>query len=539
MNLEELLLETTPKREEVKEDIKESNTSSKQTIPDVSNGEFSLAPFRVGKSHNEDGSPFVDYEDLAKDSSKMEFGTNFYRHKQKVTLDLENANNPHMLLTGESGSGKTTFAKSVIYWLGETKIVIVLDLKGDMHVKKERVFKFTGRKSEYSVSLFQFDPDPINGGIDENIVSITELINKYDLKGKMGLYQLGIMSDILTDLYNLKGFYEDDESTWTRGWDLNNEEDKKKWLGSLPTIDELYDYLEYLDTCLNNEDDMDLGISVFKTAKKISTLYKKGDKQSTEQAEKLFKKSINKYEKYFLNVIGNKDFLYSQMEKDENENEKDEKNPYDSCNIQKYQNKRAANVIETMKFVVKKLQKSKVFGSKIPDIQFGVNRFDLSGLNINLQNFIVEILINRVFKELSFRGEYSKLPLEYRQKHGKSFDRVLVIDECQRIMPTGREANDAKTGINQIGQESRSRGLALMLLTQTPNHVTYSLLNNIGTKIVFQTAKNDVKAAACAMGVETNNFNILRRYRGICLFNSRGSISTTALRWIQENKVIQ
>ena len=60
-----------------------------------------------------------------------------------------NCPNPHLLITGQSGGGKTTLLKDIINYLGNkrNKIVFVLDIHNGMDVENENYIKYSARKN--------------------------------------------------------------------------------------------------------------------------------------------------------------------------------------------------------------------------------------------------------------------------------------------------------------------------------------------------------------------------------------------------------
>lgn len=65
-----------------------------------------------------------------------------------------NCPNPHLLITGQSGGGKTTLLKDIINYLGNkrNKIVFVLDIHNGMDVENENYIKYSARNTNVGIN---------------------------------------------------------------------------------------------------------------------------------------------------------------------------------------------------------------------------------------------------------------------------------------------------------------------------------------------------------------------------------------------------
>lgn len=137
--------------------------------------------------------------------------------------DASNVGNGHLIITGESGSGKSHMVRRVVQWLAQEnpsrqgKHIYVLDLHGDMHIDgvEENVIDFTGRNSPHGINPFEFDMDERNGGCGVQNEMIVAMIKKAFLP-KMGSRQEALLRQLVNDCYRIKGIDDDDPLTWER-----------------------------------------------------------------------------------------------------------------------------------------------------------------------------------------------------------------------------------------------------------------------------------------------------------------------------------
>lgn len=137
--------------------------------------------------------------------------------------DAPNVGNGHLIITGESGSGKSHMVRRVVQWLAQEneerqgKHIYVLDLHGDMHIEDvdENVIEFTGRNSPHGINPFEFDMDERNGGCGVQNDMIVAMIKKAFLP-KMGSRQEALLRQLVNDCYRVKGIDDDDPATWER-----------------------------------------------------------------------------------------------------------------------------------------------------------------------------------------------------------------------------------------------------------------------------------------------------------------------------------
>lgn len=157
--------------------------------------------------------------------SSFSFGTRLMGARGEMLWDpdAEFVGNAHLIISGESGSGKSHLLRKVVKWLATPtperleKHIYVLDLHGDLGIEgvDENLIEFTGRNSPHGINPFEFDPDERNGGCGVQVDVIVTMIKKAFLP-KMGSRQEALLRQLIMDCYRVKGITDEDPSTWDR-----------------------------------------------------------------------------------------------------------------------------------------------------------------------------------------------------------------------------------------------------------------------------------------------------------------------------------
>lgn len=457
-------------------------------------------------------------------SQSFKFGKGFEKPTVLYDRDFDKMANAHIAITGTSGSGKTTLVLPLIkYYQALNKIVIVIDPKKDgMRVDGENLFLFTARNSPYSVPVFEFDHHKENGGVLAEAKEIVRLLKKYFFPSAKE-HQAGVLLQLIIDTYRMKGFFEEDDTGWDKGFDLNDRDAKKEWLQTLPTMEDLYENLLTILEIGKFDGNDDFGKMHATKKARLEKLVFDQNEKGTENGEKisaLESEMLDSYKNYVNRIIN------SSSEKS------DATDKFKDIDMDFYMDPKVLRTLESLNLNLKLVVNSGVFGSNLPPVTFGVNRYDISGLPPREQGFVTEITANKLDRSLRFRGEYLNLPAAHRARRGAKYDTVLVIDEAQLVLPTGRDAKDSTKGLIRIAAEGRGRGLALVLLTQSPNNIPEIMLRNIGTKIILKTEPVDAKSVCRLLGVDKIALDRVYNNFGTCLLNVGKYYETVALPWV-------
>lgn len=138
--------------------------------------------------------------------------------KVPVVWDFNKVMNPHILIAGASGAGKTHTIRDLIAGLssttrpGQRVQFHVFDVAGDMMIPGASTLLFSERTS-FGLNPLRIDPDPDFGGVRRRVQSFIRTLNKVSTLN-LGVKQEACLRNILFDVYAIFGFRQDDPSTW-------------------------------------------------------------------------------------------------------------------------------------------------------------------------------------------------------------------------------------------------------------------------------------------------------------------------------------
>jgi hypothetical protein len=136
------------------------------------------------------------------------------RREVPVVWDSRTALNPHILVVGGSGSGKTHTLRRMIHELagtgGEVRLH-VFDVHGDIDLPIASTVKFS-ESTFHGQNPLAVDPDPDHGGVRRRIQSVIAALNR--TSRQLGTRQEAVLRALLQDVYAANGFYEDRPRSW-------------------------------------------------------------------------------------------------------------------------------------------------------------------------------------------------------------------------------------------------------------------------------------------------------------------------------------
>lgn len=444
--------------------------------------------------------------------------------------DSQNCQNPHMLMTGTSGSGKTSMLLDIVRYLDVIrKHIFIFDLKGDMVIKDNsdnvigNYIEFTAWNSEYGINPFEFDTGVSeeelkeiiandckmtkeqqfkiqNSGPKVQINRIVEMIKKNFLPN-MGAGQRDILMYLFADTYLSKGFKYDDVSTWLN--DVPNLQD------TLDLIDKINSYFNGGIYLVNSEaEDFIMGmhkeivkLKPFQT--KLSTLIQLEAEDVKEDDSKLNRDELEKHIKERRDKISELVDKYVSYGVDtlNDEQSLNNKEWFDSKSIQlkKYETKDAIRTMLKMQSYINALVDSGVFHSKRPPVKAGLNIINISGLDVEIQRFIVDIWLGKVFKSCKIRGTYME---RENRTRGDKCDTYVIIDESKLIAGTSRDKNNPYSYLNRIATEARGFGLGIVVAAQSAEHFPPEFLKNFHTQVILSTSTADADAVRKSFGID-------------------------------------
>lgn len=421
--------------------------------------------------------------------------------------DSKQSINPHMLICGGSGAGKTTLLLSLAAHLAlEGKHILIFDLKGDMEVKDSNgniignYIKFTAWDSQYGINPFEFDTgvteDELreilstnnitdiqrfkiqNSGPKVQVERIVEIIKKNFLPN-MGTNQKDILTFLLNDTYISKGFKYNDINTWLR---------------EIPSLSDTLALISRIKAFALNPSSGNIHNSSldFILGVQSSILeHKKDLNEAGEMASDFKERMFELFEGYLKD--GFKNFT------DENVGTNASWFSNKGIDIEKYTSKDALRTIEKLASYINTLVNSGVFHSKKPPVKSGLNIINISGLDVAVQRFIVDIWLGKVFKTCKIRGTYSE---RTNKSRGEKCDTYVIIDESKLIAGTSRDKNDPYSYLNRIATEARGFGLGLIVAAQSAEHFPPEFLKNFDSQIILNTGVADFETVRKSFSID-------------------------------------
>jgi len=419
--------------------------------------------------------------------------------------------NPHFLLTGKSGAGKTSKIKQIIEDLGENgKIVFVLDFHGDMATPGENHIEYTARNSPFGINPFEFETDLKNGGPSINVANIVQMFKK-NFWPNMGALQQSVLKNLLNDTYKFKGIFDEKPETWP---DESNSE-------KLPTMQDLYQVFTMILNLQNGEDD--ICKHFFSISNELYTYRQKADATDKDKTKERHENSISERQKDFEKAYENfYNYIFNGTEEIEEGAKEANKHNID---LTLYENKKSRAALESLEPYIRDLADSNIFNQAIPKLIRGVNRFDISGFTNmakpDMALFFADNWVQRIFRKAKMQGEVNL------EKDGVKTKTFIVMDESRIVLPTGKDKSNPYHILNKVALEARKYGLGLVLGSQRASHFSSELLTSFYTKLILQTDPADVKSTAEALGINKRDigyFETIDKKQGAGLLIRAGKV---------------
>ena len=394
-------------------------------------------------------------------NGKITFGINLI-DKKPLSVNLAELINPHILIVGVSGSGKSYNIKKLLESIAKNypiKRIYNIDGQGDLATPNTSSVVFT-ESGNVGINPLKLSSDPVFGGVRKKVQQFINAINK--TSRQLGNRQEAVLRNLLKDLYMANGFFEDDPSTWKL------EEDgyyRRKYPDAQDLLRFTYSKLVSKKFGLTRE-----SVKYFheleKLNKKKSKLIKEKirlehQKRQNYENEEYIKNEMKIIDKQIEEVKEKiKTAFLSALEKANGAEEKD---------IIKYEN------VETLKSVydvLENLFSVGFFKSKEPKFDFEkkIWRYDISSLNIDEQKLFAEFVGSDLFNKARETGLKDRV-YEY-----------LVIDEAKKFTDLKKDKDDI---LKLVAREARKYGLGQILATQQIEHIPEDIIQNSGITLVL------------------------------------------------------
>ncbi|MGB0990403.1 MAG: helicase HerA domain-containing protein [Halarcobacter sp.] len=443
--------------------------------------------------------------------------------------DAKETTNPHILIAGPSGSGKSILIRALIGELKlDNKILMVFDLHGDLETPGENLVEYTARNTEFGINPFEFDCDIKNGGPDVRVDVIIDIFKKNFMPG-MGALQQGVLKSLLEDTYKYKGIFDDLPGTWAfedneshpLDVGLTEEEARAQRKGEedrkLPTMSDLKDVYDMVIRYINNGKDE----TYFSIAEKAYQVKQKLDNATSNTTASKYSqeldgliKTLEESGKEFLEYLkGERETFGSSVE-------------VHRIDFDRYNDKQAKRTLESLSEYIKIFAGMNIFTQQKPKLVAGLNRIDLTGFTNTAKPeyalFFIDLSIQRIFRKCKLLGEYSKRPEEKRRR-GEKVETYVVADESRLILPTGKEKDNPYNILNRVVLEARKYGLGIIFASQRIEHYSAELLSNIHTKLILKTDDSDIATTLKTLGLgKTTYLNTVNERDGVALLIQAG-----------------
>ena len=423
--------------------------------------------------------------------------------KIPIVIDYKKTINPHAIITGDTGSGKTFLLKHMIYYLTRNNPNIrihVIDSHGDIRIPGESYIKFS-ETEPVGLQPLKISADPDFGGVRKKVNSFIEIINRNSTR-KMGDIQIATLENILYDLFARNDFYPDNP----RSWNVNHSTRDLKYKKKYPTLDDLYRFVAYK----LKEQAFGINWSVLNQINELERQLSQLKKKFKQEAKAAYDEEV---EKIKANIVVLKEKIKQTfstvIDGMETGNEIDDFFKYES-----------QDTLKSIFLRIQNLKNTGIFKATEPnfDINKPVWRYDIKSLSISEKRMFVDFLFEDIFLRKKEQG-IQQIPNEF-----------IVLDEASIYV---QDIDDDHI-IKVIEREARKFGLGLIMATQSLEHFPSDVIQSSATKILLGVDVTMVEKTARKLQIKKEEIKyIIPKQRGIIQIKTSGNIQANAFKAIQ------
>jgi hypothetical protein len=492
---------------------------------------------------------------------EIKFGMDAVRLKEGAHVDITwretDVVNPHILMVGMSGAGKTHNLRRIVRQLVETSDapirIHIFDIHGDIDVPEASTVMFSEQTS-YGLNPLIINPDQHHGGVRKRIQSFISILNR---SRSLGSKQENIIRNLLTDLYVAHGFRLNNPETWlvsphdsdldavdgrlfldvpfsekedARALNARWDNDHKGWWVAATDYDgpitrwpprrigrrhlTMNDLLNHARTVqkrvfLGANQRAVIALESFQRAarshhKKMMEALKRSNTTVGSATEpRIDQESQAAVEKAGQKAIeAYREYICAVK----TGSEFDDYIRYDSA--------------EVLKSVVDRLENLNsigIFRSQMPpfDPAAPVWRYHLKALSMEERKLFVLFRLEEIFMAALQRGEQQQIR------------DIVILDEAHAF-----HDDDAENIINTIAREARKFGLGMIAASQSPTHFTEDFLTSVGTKVCLAIDEMFWDGAARKLRLDVKALEWIKPRRTCAVQIKATTESKNAWRWV-------
>lgn len=364
-----------------------------------------------------------------------------------VLWSSQAAINPHVLVMGGSGSGKTftlrRMAESMARTASGPARIHVLDVHGDLELPGASTVKFS-EATHYGHNPLAVNPDPDYGGVRRRVQFFIAALNR--TSRQLGVRQEAVLRALLSDLYAANGFYEDRPGSWRLDDGAARKHPKRH-----PTLQDASRFAAAKLRALYLGADSKAAAALEQVNKRAKALHAQskalgqGRPGADPELERLKAGAVEAYAEA-MQAIGTG-------------RELDDLIRYDSR--------------EVMRSVADRIESLNAIGIFRPDEppfdpQSAVWRYDIRALAPDEKKLFVYFRLEELFRRAAQRGVQGRL------------SEIIMLDEAHLFF-----TDEPENPLNVIAKEARKFGLGLVCASQSPTHFSEDFLGNVATKLLL------------------------------------------------------